>query len=61
MVKKDKVPDAWNDDDWETQADRAAEEAKWKPEAVPEPPVVVSRTERLARHNEMQRKIWEAA
>lgn len=53
-----KIPDAWDDDDWEVQADR---EAKQAPAPRPEPEVPVSRAERLAKHAEEQRKLWESA
>ncbi|KAL2132521.1 hypothetical protein VTI74DRAFT_3711 [Chaetomium olivicolor] len=57
MGKGNKVPDAWDDDDWEIQADRAAKEEPPKPE----PQAPLSRAERLAKHAEEQRKLWEAA
>ncbi|KAK3393626.1 hypothetical protein B0H63DRAFT_21992 [Podospora didyma] len=56
--KKDKIPDAWDDDDWEAQADRIAKEPEPEPEA---PQVPVTRAERLAKHAEDQRKLWESA
>lgn len=52
-----KTPNAWDDDDWETQADRALQEGV-EGNSVPEP---TTKAERLAKHREMQRKIWEAA
>ncbi|KAM7195090.1 hypothetical protein V8F20_007640 [Naviculisporaceae sp. PSN 640] len=55
------VPDAW-DDDWESLADRAAKE---QPTSEPEPEAqqqqAMSKAERLAKHAEAQRKLWEAA
>jgi hypothetical protein len=54
---KDRIPDAWDDDDWEQHADRAAKEDPPKPE----PPVFLTRAERLAKHAEEQRKLWESA
>lgn len=58
MRKNDKVPDAWDDDDWEVHADRAAKE----PAPDPEPPAPsMTRAERLAKHAEEQRKLWELA
>jgi hypothetical protein len=54
MVKNDKVPDAW-DDDWEAQADRAANDAD------PEPEPSLTRAERMAKHAETQRRLWESA
>ncbi len=59
MVRKDKVPDAWDDDDWETQANRLAPE-KPEPEPAPAQPPM-TRAERLAKHAEEQRKLWESA
>lgn len=57
MVKKGAVPDAW-DDDWEAQADRdAAAEVPAKPAADAN----LTKTERLARHAETNRKLWESA
>jgi len=57
-MPKDKVPDAW-DDDWEAQADRA--ESEPAPEPEPQAPVSMTRAERLAKHAEEQRKLWESA
>ncbi|KAL2023244.1 hypothetical protein VTK56DRAFT_3367 [Thermocarpiscus australiensis] len=51
------MPDAWEDDDWEVQADRAAKEEPSKPES----PVPMTRAERLAKHAEEQLKLWESA
>jgi hypothetical protein len=59
MGKGNKVPDAWDDDDWEAQADRAAQEdipPKPEPQQAP-----MTRAERLAKHAEEQRKLWESA
>ncbi|OTA82203.1 hypothetical protein M434DRAFT_17118 [Hypoxylon sp. CO27-5] len=52
-----KVPDAWEDDDWEVQADRAVAEE----ESGPQPQPQLSRAERLAQHTESNRKIWASA
>lgn len=52
-----KVPDAWEDDDWETQADKAVDE----PEAQSSQSTTMSKAERLAQHAESNRKIWESA
>lgn len=64
MVKKTPVPDAW-DDDWEAQADKLASDASnnSKPEAEAEPETQMPQTkaERLARHAETNRKLWESA
>ena len=57
MSKNTKVPDAW-DDDWEIVADRAESE---QPEPQPEVPVPMTRAERLAKHADEQRKLWESA
>src|SRR5690349_9882656 len=61
MVKNNKVPDAW-DDDWESQADRLAreEEASSSDDKTAGAPVM-KKSERLAKHAEEQRKLWEAA
>ncbi|KAI0172107.1 hypothetical protein GGR52DRAFT_573251 [Hypoxylon sp. FL1284] len=53
-----KVPDAWEDDDWEVQADKAAAE---EPAAQPSQPPQMSKAERLAQHAESNRKIWDEA
>ena len=58
-MPKDKIPDAWEDDDWETQADRAENEPE--PEPEPSAPVPMTHQERLAKHAEEQRKLWESA
>lgn len=52
-----KVPDAW-DEDWETQADRAAQAEEKEPPAAQAPK---SKAERWAEHRELNRQIWEAA
>lgn len=52
-----KIPNVWDDDDWEVQADRAADE-EVVDSSAPEPK---TKAERLAEHREAQRKIWEAA
>ena len=57
MSNKATVPDAW-DDDWESQADKADVEAE---KAKAEEQVKVSKAERLARHAETNKKIWESA
>ncbi|KAI1386859.1 uncharacterized protein F4822DRAFT_328326 [Hypoxylon trugodes] len=57
-----KVPDAWEDDDWEVQADKAAA-ADEEPTSTspPNPQAQLSRAERLAQHAESNRKLWESA
>ena len=57
MSKKAAVPDAW-DDDWEAQADKADA----APEIAKAKEIVrVTKAERLAKHAETNRKIWESA
>lgn len=53
------VPDAWDDDDWQSQADRVARQE----EAHQQPTAQASKTkaERLAEHREINRKIWQEA
>lgn len=65
MVKKTAVPDAW-DDDWESQADKLAagdsnNNNNNKTEPEPEPEMPQTKAERLARHAETNRKLWESA
>lgn len=55
MPKKTAVPDAW-DDDWEAQADKAE-----RAEEAPEPEAALTREQRLAKHAETNKKLWEAA
>lgn len=57
MNKKAAIPDAW-DDDWESQADKADAEVE---NANGEEQVKVSKAERLAKHAETNKKIWESA
>lgn len=57
-MSKYSVPNAWDDDDWEAQADRLAA-APVPQEVAPEPPL--TRKERLAQHTEANRKLWESA
>lgn len=56
MGKKTRTPDAWEDEDWEIQADRAAKE---EPKEVEIP--ILSRAEREARHAEENRRLWQSA
>lgn len=58
MSKHRAVPDAWDDDDWEAQADRADKEPS-PPQSAPEKPM--TKAERNAKHKEEQRMIWESA
>jgi hypothetical protein len=57
MVKKTAVPDAW-DDDWESQADKADEAGKT---GIAEEQAQTSKAERLAKHTETNKQIWETA
>ena len=57
MSKKSAVPDAW-DDDWESQADKADAAAV---AAKADEEVKISKAERLAKHAETNRKLWESA
>jgi hypothetical protein len=56
MSKNVAVPDAW-DDDWESQADKADAAAA----AAKEEAVKITKAERLAKHAETNRKLWESA
>lgn len=62
MVKGNKIPDAW-DDDWESQADRLAreEEESGSNGKCEDAATTMTKAERLAKHAEQQRKLWEAA
>ncbi|KAL7628360.1 hypothetical protein AAE478_002562 [Parahypoxylon ruwenzoriense] len=57
------VPDAWEDDDWEAQADKAAAAAEKEEQGAPQPQpqLPLSRAERLAQHAESNRRLWESA
>lgn len=57
MVKKSAVPDAW-DDDWEAQADVTNESAS--ADAAEERPKI-SKAERLVKHAELNKQIWQSA
>ena len=57
MGKKTAVPDAW-DDDWESQADKTEEAAA---AAAAEEQVKISKAERLAKHAESNKQLWESA
>ncbi len=54
MVRK-KIPDAW-EDDWETLADSAT-----GVEDAPEDQTPATKAERLAKHEELNKRLWEAA
>ncbi|KAI1119673.1 hypothetical protein F5Y14DRAFT_396130 [Nemania sp. NC0429] len=60
--RRNDVPDAWDDDDWEVKADRAAVEATshTEPEAS-ESQASMSKAQRLAQHAESNRKLWASA
>ncbi|CAG8978756.1 hypothetical protein HYALB_00012741 [Hymenoscyphus albidus] len=58
MVKKAAIPDAW-DDDWESLADKEAGGVQLT--QPPEEEVKISKAERLARHAETNKKIWQSA
>jgi hypothetical protein len=63
MVKANKIADAW-DDDWESQADKLAREEEAEASRSndkTEENAAMTKAERLARHAEQQRKLWEAA
>ncbi|KAI0109684.1 hypothetical protein GGR51DRAFT_103823 [Nemania sp. FL0031] len=57
--KKIAVPDAWDDDDWEVKADRAA--ADPDPDLDTEPEASMTKAQRLAQHAESNKKIWQSA
>jgi len=57
MSRKAVVPDAW-DDDWESQADKVDPEVE---KAKTQEQVKISKAERLARHAETNKKLWESA
>ncbi|KAI1339105.1 hypothetical protein F5Y15DRAFT_94074 [Xylariaceae sp. FL0016] len=57
MIKK--ATDAWEDDDWEVQADRAAADPEPEPEPASQAPL--SKAERMAQHAEANKKLWETA
>ncbi|KAL6867867.1 hypothetical protein J3F83DRAFT_77264 [Trichoderma novae-zelandiae] len=61
MSKSGGVPNAWDDDDWEAQADRERSEREIakEPQVAPQPNL--SRRERLQQHAEANRKLWESA
>lgn len=57
MAKHTSVHDAW-EDDWESLADKA--DAQPDPPAAANPPKI-SKAERLAKHAEINRQIWQSA
>lgn len=59
VKKKSAIPDAW-DDDWEAQADKA--EASASSEILEEEPATkITKAERLAKHAESNKKLWDSA
>ena len=63
MSKASGIPNAWDDDDWEAQADRERTERKnaKEPQQVAPQQASMSRQERLQQHAEANRKLWESA
>ncbi|PTB67273.1 hypothetical protein BBK36DRAFT_1196051 [Trichoderma citrinoviride] len=63
MSKASGIPNAWDDDDWEAQADRERTERKnaKEPQQVAPQQTSMSRQERLQQHAEANRKLWESA
>ncbi|KAG5930177.1 hypothetical protein E4U42_002729 [Claviceps africana] len=62
-MNKSAVPDAW-DDDWESQADRAVKEddaTEHGGEASSQPAPSLTKAERIMKHTEANKKIWESA
>ncbi|KAL7937763.1 hypothetical protein V8C35DRAFT_188421 [Trichoderma chlorosporum] len=59
MSRAGGVPNAWDDDDWEAQADRIDGKDTKEPQAVAQPNL--SKQERLQQHAEANRKLWESA
>ncbi|KAJ8127009.1 hypothetical protein O1611_g6629 [Lasiodiplodia mahajangana] len=58
--RKIAVPDAWDDDDWEVKADRAAA-ADPDPDPTPEPEASMTKAQRMAQHAESNKKLWQSA
>jgi hypothetical protein len=58
MAKGKNVADAW-DDDWENLADQVDKEEEQPHQQ--EQTSTMTRSERLAKHAEQNRKLWEAA
>ncbi|KAK5628241.1 hypothetical protein RRF57_003956 [Xylaria bambusicola] len=61
--KRTKVPDAWDDDDWEVKADQAAAAGgpESEAEAEAESQASMTRAERLAQHAESNKRLWQSA
>lgn len=58
MVKKTAVPDAW-DDDWEEAVNKADDVETTSSKQAPE--VKETKAERLAKHAETNKKLWQSA
>ncbi|KAJ3564368.1 hypothetical protein NPX13_g7867 [Xylaria arbuscula] len=58
--RRTKVPDAWDDDDWEVKADKAATAAP-EPEVEAGSQAPMTRAERLAHHTESNKRLWQSA
>ncbi|KAI1369525.1 hypothetical protein F5Y08DRAFT_96233 [Xylaria arbuscula] len=58
--RRTKVPDAWDDDDWEVKADKAAIAAP-EPEVEAGSQAPMTRAERLAHHTESNKRLWQSA
>lgn len=56
MSRAGGVPNAWDDDDWEAQADTSDSKQS---QAAPQPNL--SRQQRMQQHAEANRRLWESA
>ncbi|KAK0104701.1 hypothetical protein ONS95_004973 [Cadophora gregata] len=61
MSKKAAVPDAWDDDDWNTKADQEDAAAAAAEAANSADHVKLTKAQRLAQHAEANKKIWQTA
>ncbi|KAI1436288.1 hypothetical protein GGR50DRAFT_238944 [Xylaria sp. CBS 124048] len=62
--KRAKVPDAWDDDDWEVKVDRLAlssQEPDRDSQRETEMQTPMTKAERLAQHAESNKKLWQSA
>ncbi|KAI1180625.1 hypothetical protein F4777DRAFT_255360 [Nemania sp. FL0916] len=59
--KRTGVPDAWDDDDWEAKADRAATEQTGPDVEAESDAPMMTKAQRLAQHAESNRKLWQSA
>ncbi|KOS16847.1 hypothetical protein ESCO_004894 [Escovopsis weberi] len=55
------VPNAWDDDDWVSQADKEPSSSSSSAAAAAGPPPALNRQERLQQHAEANRRLWESA